>query len=159
MGCSEGMLWLGRLGPVDKMIMDGYAQLCVGCQGQGVGAFFCFCFCFFHTSLSHPPPQLCGGVSAGGLSLLAFHSLRETALLAIYQHLTAAPGQEGDLQLKQCDSPPPPPLGLTQKRVGLLPPVAPFPLGGEVGLGRKGEGVGGRARALPFQMQPETKGN
>lgn len=110
---------------------------------------------FFHTRLFPPNPQLYGGVSAGGLSLLAFHPPRETCILAIHHHPTLASGLEGGLPLSQCDSPPP--LGPNPGKGGAPAPCSYFPLGGEVGLLREGEG--GRARALPFQMQPETKGN
>lgn len=82
------------------------------------------CF-FFHTRLFPPNPQLYGGVSAGGLSLLAFHPPRETCILAIHHHPTLASGLEGGLPLSQCDSTTPP-WGLTRGRVELLPPAAIF---------------------------------
>lgn len=94
--------------------------------------------------------------SAAGLSLLlAFHPSLGDSLLGHLPH-KLAPRQGGVLQLKQQDGTPP--FGSNPRKGGApAPPQLLFPLGGEVGLGRKGEW--GRARALPFQMQPETKGN
>lgn len=142
--CSEAMLWWGAWWRGERVCVR--AQQGVGAKARGG--------CPSIAGSSRHAAALWGSLLVGAPAL---HPFRETPLLAVHppththKHTSPWSGRGSPIQVTA------PSFGPNPAKGGAAAPCSSLSFGWRSGAG-KARGRG-RARALPFQMQPETKGN